>query len=96
MASNKIVKGNKVQLSTFLKWDVHDIFGHKIIEEGGSKFVNFVWCKLCAKTGIEITVGYRFYPIKISFHRSKNSPKKPITIPLNTTKKHEFLNTNEI
>ena len=49
MASNKIVKGNKVQLSKFLKWDVHDIFGHKIIEEGSSKFVNFVWCKLCAK-----------------------------------------------
>ena len=57
MASNKIEKGNKVQLSTFLKWDVHDIFGHKIIEEGGSKFVNFVWCKLCAKTGIEINNG---------------------------------------
>ena len=43
------MKGNKVQLSTFLKWDVHDIFGHKIIEEGGSKFLNFVCCKLCAK-----------------------------------------------
>ena len=96
MASNKIVKGNKVQLSTFLKWDVYDIFGHKIIEEGGSKFVNFVWCKLCAKTGIEITVGYRFYPIKISFHRSKNSPKNRSLYTTEYYKKHEFLNTNEI
>ena len=35
-------KGNKVDLNTFKKGRKDDIIGHKMIEEGRRKFVNFV------------------------------------------------------
>ena len=40
-------KGNKVNFKMFKKWGKDNIIGYKTIEEGGRKFVNFVWCKVC-------------------------------------------------
>ena len=42
-------KGNKVLLSTFLKWSVDNIIGYKTIEAGGCTYVYYVWCKVCAR-----------------------------------------------
>ena len=42
-------KGNKVDFNTFKKWGKDNIIGYKTIEEGGQKFVNFVWCKVCTR-----------------------------------------------
>ena len=47
MSSN--IKGNKVELSTFLSWGKEDIIGYKTEECVGKTFVNFVWCKLCSR-----------------------------------------------
>lgn len=38
-----------VKLSTFNKWGVSNIIGFKTVLRNGTKFVNFVWCKICAK-----------------------------------------------
>ena len=43
-------KGNAVTLATFLKCQKQDVIGHEIEEIDGKKMVNFVWCKVCAKT----------------------------------------------
>ena len=48
-SSKAPIKGNKVHLSTFMKWGVNDVIGHKFVEENGSRLVNFIWCTLCAK-----------------------------------------------
>lgn len=48
MMDTIIIKGNKVQLATYLKWNVHNVLGHKEIVENSTKFVNFIWCKVCA------------------------------------------------
>ena len=37
------------KLSTFNKWGVSNIIGFKTVEREGTKCVNFVWCKICAK-----------------------------------------------
>ena len=36
-------------MSTFNKWGVSNIIGFRTVEREGTKFVNFVWCKSCAK-----------------------------------------------
>jgi hypothetical protein len=40
--------GNKVMLQTFKNWKF-DVFGYKTVVEDGVTYVNFVWCKICAK-----------------------------------------------
>ena len=42
------IKGNKVQLRTFLKWGISNVFGHKEVTEDGVVYVNNIWCKVCA------------------------------------------------
>ena len=39
---------NKVKLQTFKSWNFEE-FGFKILEENGILYVNYVWCKICAK-----------------------------------------------
>ena len=47
---NMLKKTDKyVKLSIFNKWRVSNIIGFKTVETEGTKFVNFVWCKICAK-----------------------------------------------
>ena len=33
----------------FLGYGKSEIIGYKATEEGGRKYVNFVWCKVCAR-----------------------------------------------
>ena len=42
-------KGNAVKLSTFKSWGKSDIIGHKTIKENECDYVNFVWCRVCAR-----------------------------------------------
>ncbi len=42
-------KGNKIEISTFRKYGKSDIIGYKTVDENGKTYVNFIWCKLCAK-----------------------------------------------
>ncbi len=42
-------KGNKVDLETFKKWGKDGVIGFKTIEENSRRYVNFVWCKVCAR-----------------------------------------------
>ena len=36
-------------MSTFNKWGISNIIGFKTVEREGTEFVNFDWCKICAK-----------------------------------------------
>ena len=38
-----------IELSTFLKYGLAEVIGHKTVETGGKTLVNYVWCKVCAK-----------------------------------------------
>ena len=50
MASSSSVKGNKVELSTFENWGKKNVIGYKTEETSSGKiYVNFIWCKVCAK-----------------------------------------------
>ena len=40
--------GNKVKLQEFKSWNFEE-FGFKILKENGISYVNYVWCKICAK-----------------------------------------------
>ncbi len=49
MASSKPKKkGNKVQLATFMRWDL-PTFGFEVEEEDGFSKVVKMWCKVCSK-----------------------------------------------
>ena len=48
MASNEI-KGNKVKLQIFFKWGIGNVFGHKLLVEDSISYVNYIWCKVCAR-----------------------------------------------
>ena len=48
MAMN-VGKKYQVELKTFLGYGKDAIIGHKSVEEGGRKYVNFIWCKVCAR-----------------------------------------------
>ena len=41
-------KGNSVELGTFKNWG-HNLIGYKTIQNKEKTYVNFVWCKVCAK-----------------------------------------------
>ena len=41
-------KGNSVELGTFKNWG-HNLIGYKTIQKKEKTYVNFVWCKVCAK-----------------------------------------------
>ena len=47
-------KGNVLALKTFLSYNVGDFIGYRTFEKDGCKFVNKVWCKVCAKYKAEI------------------------------------------
>ena len=49
------VKGNSIELSTFLKYGLTDVIGHKTLEKEGKTMVNFIWCKVCANFQNQIT-----------------------------------------
>ena len=49
-------KGNKVELRTFLSWGKEAIIGYKTTEQSNRVFVNFVWCKVCARNEDAIKV----------------------------------------
>ena len=42
-------KGNQIELRTFLSYGKSDILGYKTEEVNGRVYVNFCWCKVCAK-----------------------------------------------
>ena len=42
-------KGNKVKLKTFLSWQKANILGYKTEVKEGVTYVNYVWCKVCAR-----------------------------------------------
>ena len=46
MACNK---GHRVDVLTFRGWGKENIIGCKKEEENGRTYVNFVWCKVCAR-----------------------------------------------
>ena len=48
MSSEKS-KGNTVKLKTFNTWPKTNLIGYKTIEKEGVTYVNFVWCKVCAR-----------------------------------------------
>ena len=47
-------KGNVLAPKTFLSYNVEDFIGYRTFEKDGCKFVNKVWCKVCAKYKAEI------------------------------------------
>ena len=47
--STKSTKGLRAKYSNFIKWNLQGSFGYKTVNEGGTDYVNFVWCKVCAK-----------------------------------------------
>ena len=47
-------KGNLIELSTFLKYDLTEVIGHKTAEKGGKTLVNYVWCKVFVKFKTQI------------------------------------------
>ena len=42
-------KSETVNLSTFLKWGICGITGHKTGQSNGITNVSFIWCKICTK-----------------------------------------------
>ena len=42
------LKGNKVELSTFLSWGNQSVIGYKTNDENSKTYVVFIWCKCCA------------------------------------------------
>lgn len=48
MATSKS-KGNRVELRTFQNYGKSDIIGYKTEELDGKEYVNFIWCKVCAR-----------------------------------------------
>ncbi len=42
-------KGNRVELRTFLNYGKSEIIGYKTEDSEGRKYVNFIWCKVCAR-----------------------------------------------
>ena len=47
-------KGNSIELSTFLKYGLIEVIGHKTVETGGKTLLNYVWCKVSAKFKTQI------------------------------------------
>ena len=47
-------KGNLINLSTFLKYGLTKVIGHKTVETGGKTLVNYAWCKVSAKFKTQI------------------------------------------
>ena len=43
------IKGNAVKLKTFCSWQKSNIIGYKTEEKVGVTYVNFLWCKVCAR-----------------------------------------------
>ena len=44
-----MAKGNNVELKTFKSYGVDEILGFKTEEKDGQTYVNFIWCKVCAR-----------------------------------------------
>ena len=42
-------KGSKVDLLTFKEWGKDGVIGYKTVNIDHREFVNFVWCKVCAR-----------------------------------------------
>ena len=42
-------KGNKIKLKTFLSWQKTNILGYKTEVKEGVTYINYVWCKVCAR-----------------------------------------------
>ena len=42
-------KDYSIKLSTFLKYGLTKVIGHKTVETGVKTLFNYVWCKVCAK-----------------------------------------------
>ena len=53
------IKGNKVEISTFLNWKKQEI-GYNVEEIGGKSYVVKIWCKVCARHGEKIRYGPEF------------------------------------
>lgn len=49
MAMNTTRKGCSVELRTFMSYGKSEVIGHKVEEKDGKKFVNMIWCKVCAR-----------------------------------------------
>ena len=49
-------KGNLIELSTFLKYGLTEVIGHKTVETGGKTLVKYVWCKVYAKLILKLQV----------------------------------------
>ena len=47
-------KGNSIELSTFIKYGLTKVIGHKTVETGGKTLVNYIWCKVCTKFKTQI------------------------------------------
>ena len=43
-------KGSKVDLLTFKKWGKDGVIGYETVSIDNREFVNFVWCKVCARS----------------------------------------------
>ena len=42
-------KGKQIALSTLQNYGKSEIIGYKTVDKNGKTFVNFIWCKQCAK-----------------------------------------------
>ena len=42
-------KDSKVGLLTFKEWEKDGVIGYKTVNIDHQEFVNFVWCKVCAR-----------------------------------------------
>ena len=42
-------KGSRVELNTLKKTEKDGRIGYKMSEDNGGIYVNFVWCKVCAR-----------------------------------------------
>ena len=45
-----MVKGNSVELKTFKSHGVDEILGFETEEKDGQTYMNFIWCKVCARS----------------------------------------------
>ena len=95
-------KGSKVDLLTFKKWGKDGVIGYKTVSIDNREFVNFVWCKVCArnkdallhhpnckgpvKKAIQAYVDGTNFVTKHNVHRHLNGEGHRIALEIESTK----------
>ena len=75
MAAAQGPKGNKVKLSMFNSWGKGSVLGYKTEESNSISYVNFIWCKVCARNSNSL----------LNHHKCKGEVKNSIKTFINGT-----------